>query len=151
MVQFENPELFILIIPVIIAGLYLIKKGARKSLIISRIMVIALLIVALASPYVIVPHVTVDENPNLVIIADETDSMALFENGTSTELYEAMTAKTPATYVRLTGDSTALGDTIVQYSTGDNQIVLVTDGNSNNREDVSLPCSLHRKLEQRSI
>lgn len=136
MVQFENPELFMLLIPVIAAGLFLIKKGARKGLIVSRVIVIGLLITALASPYIVVPHVTVDENPNIVIIDDETQSMELFENGTASGLYESLTAKTPATYVKLTGESTALGDAIVQYATGDNQLVLVTDGNSNTGEEL---------------
>ncbi len=136
MVQFENIEVLLLIIPVLIAGLFLIKKGARKSLIISRIFVAILLITALASPFTLVPRVTSDDNPDLVIISDETESMELFENQTSTELYEALTARTPTSLVKLTGESTALGDAIVQYSTGENQIVLVTDGNSNTGEEL---------------
>ncbi len=136
MVQLESPEMLWLIIPALIAGLYLLKKGTKKGLIISRIVVAILLIIALASPFTLVPRITTDDNPDLVIISDETDSMELFVNGTASELYEAMTAKTSASLVRLTGDSTALGDAIVQYATGDNQIVLVTDGNSNTGEDL---------------
>ncbi|MDG6243715.1 MAG: VWA domain-containing protein [Methanolobus sp.] len=136
MVRFESPELLWLIVPAMIAGLYLMRKKKQKMLILSRIIVAVLLIVALASPFTIVPRITTDENPNLVIISDETDSMNLFRNGTSSDLYEAMAAQTPTSLVRLTGDSTALGDAIVQYSTGDNQIVLVSDGNSNRGEDL---------------
>ncbi|SFM24277.1 VWA domain-containing protein [Methanolobus profundi] len=136
MVQFENIEMLVLIIPVIIAGLFLMKKGARKGLIISRILVAVLLVIALASPFTLVPRVTSDDNPDLVIISDETDSMELFENETSAELYEALTSKTPTSLVKITGESTALGDAIVQYSTGENQIVLVTDGNSNSGEEL---------------
>ncbi|MBP1909089.1 VWA domain-containing protein [Methanolobus bombayensis] len=136
MVSFENPEMFWLIIPVLIAGLYLLKKGTKKGLIISRIIVAILLITALASPFILVARVTSDDNPNIVIISDETESMEIFSNGSASDLYEALTAKTPTSLVRLTGDSTAIGDAIVQYSTGDNQIVLVSDGNSNTGEDV---------------
>ena len=136
MVSFENPEMFWLIIPVLIAGLYLLKKGTKKGLIISRIIVVILLITALAAPYTLDTSVTSDDNPNIVIISDETESMEIFSNGSASDLYEALTAKTPTSIVRLTGDSTALGDAIVQYSTGDNQIVLVSDGNSNTGEDV---------------
>ena len=136
MVSFANPEMFWLIVPVLIAGLYLLKKGTKKGLIISRIIVAILLITALASPFILVASVTSDDNPNIVIISDETDSMEIFSNGSATDLYEALTAKTPTSIVRLTGDSTALGDAIVQYATGDNQIVLVSDGNSNTGEDV---------------
>ncbi|WP_342305321.1 VWA domain-containing protein [Methanolobus sp. ZRKC5] len=136
MVRLENPEMLWLIIPALIAGFYLLKKGTKKGLIISRIVVATLLIVALASPFTLVPRVTTDDNPDLVIISDETASMELFENGTAAKLYEALSARTSASIVRLTGDNTALGDTVMQYSTGDNQIVLVTDGNSNTGEEL---------------
>ncbi len=136
MVRLENPEMLWLIIPALVAGFYLLKKGTKKGLIISRIVVAILLIVALASPFTLVPRVTTDDNPDLVIISDETASMELFENGTAAELYEALSARTSASIVRLSGDNTALGDAIMQYSTGDNQIVLVTDGNSNTGEEL---------------
>ncbi len=146
MVSFENPEMFWLIIPALIAGLYLLKKGTKKGLIISRIIVAILLITALASPFILVASVTSDDNPNIVIISDETESMEIFSNGSATDLYEALTAKTPTSIVRLTGDSTALGDAIVQYSTGDNQIVLVSDGNSNTGEDVETALQFAKEM-----
>nr|WP_321498454.1 VWA domain-containing protein [uncultured Methanolobus sp.] len=146
MVSFANPEMFWLIVPVLIAGLYLLKKGTKKGLIISRIVVAILLITALASPFILVASVTSDDNPNIVIISDETDSMEIFSNGSATDLYEALTAKTPTSIVRLTGDSTALGDAIVQYATGDNQIVLVSDGNSNTGEDVETALQFAKEM-----
>ncbi|NOR48816.1 MAG: VWA domain-containing protein, partial [Methanosarcinaceae archaeon] len=60
-----------------------------------------------------------------------TASMQLFEEGTASRIYEALTAQTPTTIVTVSGDKTSIGDAIVQYSRGDNQIVLVTDGNNN--------------------
>ncbi|MDP2215841.1 MAG: hypothetical protein Q8J68_00895 [Methanolobus sp.] len=136
MVSFEHPEMFWLILPVLIGGIYLLRKATKKGLIISRIIVVALLIIALASPYTLSPRVTVDDNPNIVLISDETDSMNIFDKQAATNLYESLAAKTPTTLVRLTGDKTALGDAIMQYSTGDNQIVMVTDGNSNRGADL---------------
>jgi hypothetical protein len=136
MVSFEHPEMFWLILPVLIGGIYLLRKATKKGLIISRIIVVALLIIALASPYTLSPRVTVDDNPNIVLISDETDSMNIFDKQAATNLYESLSVKTPTTLVRLTGDKTALGDAIMQYSTGDNQIVMVTDGNSNSGADL---------------
>lgn len=130
-INLENPEMLWLIVPVIIGGIYLLKKATKKSLIISRIIVAILLVIALASPYTLDPRVTSDENPDIVLISDETASMELFGGDTSTNLYESLTAKTPTTLVQLTGEETALGDAIMQYARGDNQIVLVTDGNNN--------------------
>ncbi|MDK2911990.1 MAG: hypothetical protein PWR29_947, partial [Methanolobus sp.] len=136
MVSFEHPEMFGLIIPVLIGGAYMLRKARQKGLIVSRMIVLTLLIIALASPYTLSPRVTVDDSPNLVLIADETDSMGLFDRQASTNLYEHLAANTPTTLVTLSGDKTALGDAIMQYATGDNQILMVTDGNSNSGADL---------------
>lgn len=136
MFTFEEPLVLLLILPIIAGGLYLIKKGARKTLILSRIIVLSLLVVALASPFSIVSEVTSDDTPQIVIISDETSSMQLFEEGVGDNVYESLTANTPTTLVRLSGDSSSLGDAVEQYSSGDNQIVLVTDGNSNFGKDL---------------
>lgn len=127
----ENPQMLWLILPVLAVGIYLAKKGAKTGLVESRLIIALLLIIALASPYVLVSKTTIDETPNLVIISDETASMQLFEEGIASRIYEALTAQTPTTIVTVSGDRTSIGDAIVQYSRGDSQIVLVTDGNNN--------------------
>ena len=131
MLPLENPQMLWLILPVLAVGIYLIKKGAKTGLVESRLIIALLLIIALASPYTLISKTTMDETPNLVIISDETASMQLFEEGTASRIYEALTAQTPTTIVTVSGDKTSIGDAIVQYSRGDNQIVLVTDGNNN--------------------
>lgn len=136
MLNLQQPEMLWLILPVLAGGIYLIRKGAKKGLIISRMVVLALLVIALASPYNVVSKVSSSETPDIVLISDETSSMELFEQQTTTELYESLAANTPTNVVKLSGDSTALGDTIVQYARGDNQIVIVSDGNSNRGQDL---------------
>jgi Mg-chelatase subunit ChlD/uncharacterized membrane protein len=131
MMNLQQPEMLWFLVPLLAAGIYLIRKGAKKGLIISRMVVIALLIIALASPYNVVSKTSSSENPDIVLISDETASMELFEKQTATELYESLAANTPTSIVKLTGESTALGDAIVQYARGDNQIVIVSDGNNN--------------------
>ena len=131
MLPLENPQMLWLILPVLAVGIYLIKKGAKTGLVESRLIIALLLIIALTSPYTLVSKTTMDETPDLVIISDETASMQLFEEGTASRIYEALTAQTPTTIVTVSGDKTSIGDAIVQYSRGDNQIVLVTDGNNN--------------------
>jgi len=135
-INFESPEMLWLIVPVIIGGIYLFRKSTKKSLIISRMIVVILLVIAFASPYTLDARVSSSENPDIVLISDETASMELFNGETSTNLYEALTAMTPTTLVRLTGEETALGDAIMQYARGDNQIVLVTDGNNNQGAEI---------------
>jgi len=136
MLSLENPQMLWMIVPLLITGFYLIKKGAKTGLVESRLIIAVLLIIALSSPYTLVSKTTADETPDIVVISDETASMALFNEGVASRIYEALTAKTPTTLVKVSGDKTSIGDAVVQYSRGDNQIVLVTDGNNNYGKDL---------------
>ncbi|AKB37516.1 hypothetical protein MSSAC_2926 [Methanosarcina siciliae C2J] len=134
-VALESPEMLLLIIPVIIAGFYLLRKTKTK-LVEWRMLVAFLLVLALAAPYTTVTQTISEEDPSLVLVLDRTESMNLFPEDTGTGLYEALTADTPTTLVQLTGEKTSLGDAVVQYSGLGNQIVLVTDGNNNDGKDL---------------
>ncbi|MEA1985212.1 MAG: hypothetical protein U9N13_06120 [Euryarchaeota archaeon] len=145
MLTFGDPQILGLIIPIAIAALYLIRKGAGRKLVLSRVIVLSLLVVALAAPYTITSDVISDDNPQIVVLSDETESMNLFKAGTADRLYEALTAKTPTTMIRLNDDRSALGDAIMQYSRGDNQIVLVSDGNNNYGEELDQALDFAKK------
>jgi uncharacterized membrane protein len=129
-IALEHPEMLLLIIPVIIAGFYFLRKSKTK-LVEWRMLVAFLLILALAAPYTMVTQTVSEENPSLVLVQDKTASMGLFPNETGTDLYEGLTANTPTSIVQLTGDKTSLGDAVAQYSGSGSQIVLVSDGNNN--------------------
>ncbi|AAM06518.1 TPA: VWA domain-containing protein [Methanosarcina acetivorans] len=135
-IALESPEMLLLIIPVIIAGFYLLRKTKTK-LVEWRMLVAFLLVLALAAPYTTVTQTINEEDPSLVLVQDMTTSMGLFPEDTGTGLYEALTADTPTTLVQLTGEKTSLGDAVVQYSGLGNQIVLVTDGNNNAGKDLT--------------
>jgi len=135
-ISLESPEMLLLAIPVIIAGFYLLRKTKTK-LVEWRVLVSLILVLALASPYTTVTRTTSEEDPSLVLIQDQTASMGIFPEGIGTDLYESLTAKTPTALVQLTGEKTTLGDAVTQYSGLGNQIVLVTDGNSNSGKDLT--------------
>jgi uncharacterized membrane protein len=135
-VALENPEMLLLAIPVIVAGFYLLRKTKTK-IVEWRVLVSLLLVLALASPYTTVTRTTSEEDPSLVLIQDQTESMKLFPEGAGTDLYEALTAKTPTALVQLTGEKTTLGDAVTQYSGIGDQLVLVSDGNSNSGKDLT--------------
>lgn len=132
----ERPQMLILLVPLILITIYFLVKGAKKSILISRMIVIALLIIALASPYTIGSQLSKNDTPDITIIEDETGSMELFEKGIGTELYNTLALKTPTNIIRITGDSTPLGDSISQNARGNNQIIIVSDGNSNRGQDL---------------
>lgn len=134
-ISLESPEMLLLIIPVIVAGFYLLRKTKTK-IVEWRMLVALLLVLALSSPYTTVTQTISEEDPSLVLVQDQTASMGLFPEGAGTDLYESLTANTPTTLVQLTGEKTTLGDAVTQYSGLGNQIVLVTDGNSNSGKDL---------------
>ena len=133
-VALESPEMLLLAIPVIVAGFYLLRKTKTK-LVEWRMLVALLLVLALAAPYTTVTQTISEEDPSLVLVQDKTASMGIFPEETGADLYKALTADTPTTLVQLTGEKTSLGDAVTQYSGLGNQIVLVTDGNSNSGKD----------------
>ncbi|MDD4249060.1 MAG: VWA domain-containing protein [Methanosarcina sp.] len=135
-VALESPEMLLLIIPVIVAGFYLLRKTKTK-LVEWRMLVALLLVLALAAPYTTVTQTISEEDTSLVLVQDQTASMGIFPEETGTDLYQALTADTPTALVQLTGEKTSLGDAVTQYSGLGNQIVLVTDGNSNSGKDFS--------------
>lgn len=129
-ISLEHPEMLLLIIPVAVAGFYLLRKTKTK-IVEWRMLVAFLLILALAAPFTTVTQTANEENPSLILIQDKTSSMELFSNETGTDLYKALAADTSTTLVQLTGDKTNLGDAVTQYSGTGNQIILITDGNNN--------------------
>ncbi len=135
-IALEHPEMLLLIIPVMIAGFYLLRKTKTK-IVEWRMLVAFLLILALAAPFMTVTRTVNEDNPSLVLIQDKTASMGLFPNETGTDLYKALAANTPTTLVQLTGDKTNLGDAVTQYSGTGNQIVLITDGNNNSGKSLT--------------
>ncbi len=126
-----HPYLLLLAIPVLVAAAYLIRKGHKKGILIVRTVVFLLLIVALASPYDLVSRTVFDETPSVIIIDDHTASMALFDNDTGTRVYDRLQSRTPTSIHQIAGDRSAIGDAITEFAQGNDNVLLVTDGNNN--------------------
>ncbi|MDD4748917.1 MAG: hypothetical protein PHD26_03075, partial [Methanosarcinaceae archaeon] len=110
----EHPEYLLLLVPLLIGGFYFL-KNTKTKLVEWRMFIALLLIIALASPFTVVTKTVSEENPNLVIVSDETDCMEIFEEGGGQGLYEGLVDNTPTSFVRLEGDKTSLGETVLQY------------------------------------
>jgi hypothetical protein len=85
-ISLEHPEMLLLVVPVVIAGFYLLRKTKTK-LVEWRMLVAFLLILALAAPFTTVTQTISEENPSLVLVQDQTASMNLFPAETGTDLY----------------------------------------------------------------
>ncbi|MCK5660490.1 MAG: hypothetical protein KAH86_03960, partial [Methanosarcinales archaeon] len=86
----EQPIILLLIIPLLFFGYKAYKKYTEKMLILSRIVVLVLLVVALASPFTIIPHTVTDSEPNVIIVSDDTVSMDMFDNGAASRVYDSI-------------------------------------------------------------
>ncbi|MCZ7357124.1 MAG: VWA domain-containing protein [Candidatus Methanoperedens sp.] len=134
--QLTNPLMLLLISPVVLAGWYAIRKGIPRLLIISRIIILSLLIIALASPFTLGISTIRDEAPRITLVSDQTLSMDLFNKDTGQKLFEAIKSKTPTTYKQFAGIKSPIGDEVIQDAEGNNNIVLVSDGNNNYGKDL---------------
>ena len=129
---FVNTQVLYAIIPVIVIGIYCFMKGRKKLLVLSRMIVAALIIIALASPYTITTHTISDPNPSITVINDQSSSMDIFNKSTADAVCDAIHERNPSSQIRsFSGDQSPIGDKILQYSRGNDHIVLVSDVNSN--------------------
>ncbi len=134
--QFADPLIILLISPVILGGWYAIRKGISRPLVISRVIILSLLIIALASPFTLGKTTVRDEAPRVTILSDQTMSMDLFNKDTGQKIFDAIKSKTPTTLREFAGIKSPIGDEVVQNAEGNNNIVLVSDGNSNYGKDL---------------
>jgi len=131
-----NPLVLLLISPVVLAGWFAIRRGVSKSLIISRVIILSLLIIALASPFTLGTSTVRDEAPRITVVSDQTMSMDLFNKDTGQKIFEAIKSKTPTTYRQFAGIKSPIGDEVIQDAEGNNNIVLVSDGDNNYGKDL---------------
>jgi Mg-chelatase subunit ChlD len=136
-IAFEDLEYLLGVIPVIILGLVLIYKGARRSLILSRMIIVSLLVITLAGPYNPVTVTETDETPTITVLSDETESMDIFKSGTAEEIFDKLQDATPARMEKMGGLRSDIGDEILASSTGDDHIIVVSDGNNNFGSDLA--------------
>ena len=133
--QFENPYVLLLISPLILLGLYYIRKGVSKWIIFSRVIILSLLIIALASPYSLGITTVRDDAPRITVISDNTISMDLFNKDTGKKIFDALQPRTPTKFREFAGIKSPIGDEVIGASENNN-LLLVTDGNANYGKDL---------------
>lgn len=134
--EFAHPLILLLISPVVLAGWYAIRRGISRPLIISRVIILSLLIIALASPFTLGTSTVRDETPRITILTDQTMSMDLFNKDTGEKIFESIKSKTPTTSRQFAGIKSPIGDEVIASAEGNNNIVLVSDGNNNHGKDM---------------
>lgn len=142
----EHPYALLLIIPLIILLFFILrhtfvdikedravkaqKRRARKMMYFTRGLIIILLCIALASPYVQEEKI-IDGDPFIQLLVDNSTSMELFED-VSSQLAAALERKTN-TEVKIIGTATTsnIGDSVLNNLQPHTSTLLLSDGNAN--------------------
>ncbi len=144
---FERPYTLLLIIPALVLLIYFFRKDfvklhisredeTRKRrlgryIFFSRIIVVMLLIISIASPYLETTK-TVRGDPNVKILIDNSTSMELFDlnfiNGFKSELERRVPVEM---HYIANGEDSRLTENILANMRKDDNLLLITDGNNN--------------------
>ncbi len=124
----QRPELLWLIPLVLGGGLVYLRYARRKLLVLTRALIICMILIALANPYTVTIHTKDVSRPRILILSDQTASMEIFDRA----IAEQLSARIHDSQLRyFSGETTPLGDRIIQYMPQADAILLATDGYSN--------------------
>ncbi|MDD4447097.1 MAG: hypothetical protein PHN61_05410 [Methanothrix sp.] len=125
---FATPQLLWAIPLVLLLGVVLIRRRAKARLFAaSRLLVFCLIIAAAANPYFVEVHTVSSQKPSITMLDDRTGSMGIFDPDVATRVESYVDAPLRT----FSGDTTPLGDKIVQYALPGSTLLLVSDGYSN--------------------
>jgi hypothetical protein len=107
------------------------KKNQRTIFFAMRALILALVLIAIASPFLLETR-TVKGNPRITILVDNSTSLNLFESGIEKELSDKLKNNIPVSVRRIAvGDKSAIGDGILNNIERDENVLVITDGNNN--------------------
>jgi len=107
------------------------KKNQRTIFFALRAAMLALVLIGISSPF-IMETTSVKGNPRITLLVDNSTSMNLFEGGLEKELESKLKTHIPVSIRHITsGDKSAIGDGILNNLERDENVLVITDGNSN--------------------
>ncbi len=107
------------------------KRNERALILLSRTTSLLLLLVALATPYS-EKSITVDGDASLTILADNSTSFEIFEQGIAEQLALGLKDSIPVSVKHIAaGDRSAIGDGILNSMNGDDNLLVISDGHNN--------------------
>ncbi len=153
--KIQNPYVIIAWIPIVVLLYFIIKrnfvkfrskieedqhiketKAERKLLMITRPIIIMLVLMAIASPFTFEERV-VKGDYSLTILADASTSFDLFEEGLETSLKKELEKKVPVNIKYIAyGNRSPIGDALLNTMQGNDNILMITDGNNNYGKDL---------------
>lgn len=106
-------------------------KSIRIILFVLRSMIFSLLIIAIASPFML-RETKIKGDPTLLILVDNSTSFELFDNKITSDLMSELKKEIPVNLKYIgKGEQSAIGDGILANIQGDDNILVISDGNNN--------------------
>jgi uncharacterized membrane protein len=138
---FAMPQLLWAIPIILLLGAFIIRTRAKNRLFAaSRLLVFCLVIAAAANPYFVEVHTVHSQKPSITILDDRTGSMGIFDPDVAARVKSFVDAPLRT----FSGDTTPLGDRIVQYALPGSTLLLVSDGYSNSGRPLADALALAR-------
>ncbi|MBI2133178.1 VWA domain-containing protein [Candidatus Woesearchaeota archaeon] len=150
MISFKYPDLLFAIIPAVVILFFITRRNFVKFddyreqfrfssekrldrilIFSSRAIIYALLIAALAQPFTL-ERQTMPGNPSLNILVDRSSSFSIYDQNISDRLVEEISRTIPVTSRTIAEHNrSAIGDSILANIQGNDNVLLITDGNNN--------------------
>lgn len=112
------------------------KRGLRIFLIISRSVIFLLLLIAIASPFSI-NEIVIPGDTTLTMLVDNSTSFELFDAGIVHKLEKNLEGKLPVNIRYIAhGELSALGEGLLNNIRGNDNVLMVSDGNNNFGRDL---------------
>jgi len=122
------------------------RRWKRIIIFLLRFMMMASLIIALSSPFILESK-TVKTDPRLKILTDESKSMDVFDLSFMAGMKERLSQEVPVVEIgSVARDSSAIGDFVLRNIEGSDNILLISDGNNNQRHVLEDVIALASKL-----
>tara|TARA_Y100000310_G_scaffold339689_1_gene433177 strand:- start:3268 stop:5649 length:2382 start_codon:yes stop_codon:yes gene_type:complete len=151
----QYPETLLLIVPAILIVYFVIRKdfvkfknktehdlyikrskNPRKWVTLSRMIIFCLLIIAISSPFAI-EQKTVPGDFSLTILEDKSNSFNLFKDGLGEEVKKRIEGEIPVEVRTIAyGNSSPIADALLNSIQGNDNILMITDGNNNKGKDL---------------
>ncbi|HPH49022.1 MAG TPA: hypothetical protein PLK98_05880, partial [Methanothrix sp.] len=137
---FARPELLWSLAPILLLGAIYVRRSRNRLFAATRLLAFCLIIAAAANPYFVQTHTVSSSQPSITILDDKTASMDIFDPA----IAERIRGWTDAPVRSFSGETTPLGDKIVQHAIPGGSILLISDGYSNSGRPLADSLALAR-------
>ncbi len=137
---FARPELLWALAPILLLGAIYVRRSRNRLFAATRLLAFCLIVAAAANPYFVQTHTVSSSQPSITILDDRTASMGIFDPA----IAERIRGWTDAPVRSFSGETTPLGDKIVQHSIPGGSILLISDGYSNSGRPLADSLALAR-------